>query len=91
MSAMLTPRNGRGGTLKKPGLDQAKIAGLEFALMQQNQFLVNMSARVHQVQESVDISEYNGGAILLEGTADILAKAGLMDCIKWIPPKKEQG
>ena len=83
-------KNGRGGT-PKPSLDQAKIAGLEFSLRQQNQFIVNMSARVHQVQESVDISEYSGGAILLEGTADILAKAGLTDCIKWIPPKKEQG
>lgn len=91
MSGILIPaKNGRGGT-PKPNLDQAKIAGLEYSLLQQNQFIVNMAARVHQVQESVDISEYSGGAILLEGTADILAKAGLPDCIKWLPPKKEQG
>ena len=83
-------KNGRGGT-PKPSMEQARIAGLEHALMQQNQFIVNMAARAHQVQESIDISEYSGGAVLLEGSADILAKAGLTDCIKWFPPKKEQG
>lgn len=80
-------KNGRGGT-PKPNLDPARIAALEFAVMQQNQLLVNLSASVHMIQESVDISEYSGGKVLLAGTADILAKAGLSDCVKWIPAEK---
>ena len=82
-------KNGRGGT-PKPSMEQAKSVGLEFALMQQNQLLVNLSAAVHMIQECVDITPYSGGAALLEGTGDILAKAGLMDAITWIPPKKEE-
>lgn len=78
-------RNGRGGTTNP---DAIRVIALERVLHEQNIMLINLSAVVHSVHEQMDLSRSMEGQKLLHGTADILAKAGLMESITWIPKEE---